>query len=367
MQTKSLLKPIISALPVVILIALLAGISGAEQPTDSSEETSANQTDIAKPSKLQRLGSPRSRAPDGWTRFDWPEKKAVLFGMYAPTEEETKLITAALPTEPIVATKVEKRKVLVFYQCTYPHASIATGNVAFEQLGQSTGAYQATLTDNPEDIRLANLNQYDAVLLNNTTNFEKTIGEQGRADLLAYVRSGKGLIGIHAAADSCKGWREGSKLINGIFSCHPWLPKGTWAFQVHSPAHPINHAIGGEGFWMRDEVYVYRDGSHSAKDSRVLVSLDMSKRHNLESSDLNRKEMQHVVDSIPRPVAWIHDFGKGRVFYSNLGHNNTTYWQPLALKHYLAGIQFALGDLPADTTVTDELAIVDTVGAPELP
>ena len=50
------------------------------------------------------------------------------------------------------------------------------------------------------------------------------------------------------------------------------------------------------------------------------------------------------------PVAWVQQVGKGRVFYSSLGHNHHIYWNPMLLKHYLAGIQFACGDLQADTT-----------------
>lgn len=48
------------------------------------------------------------------------------------------------------------------------------------------------------------------------------------------------------------------------------------------------------------------------------------------------------------PVSWIRNFGKGRLFYCSFGDNKHIFWNPEILKHHLDGIQFALGDLPAD-------------------
>ena len=50
------------------------------------------------------------------------------------------------------------------------------------------------------------------------------------------------------------------------------------------------------------------------------------------------------------PIAWCKEYGKGRVFYCSLGHSDATYWNADVLKHYLAGLQYVLGDLPADAT-----------------
>lgn len=49
-------------------------------------------------------------------------------------------------------------------------------------------------------------------------------------------------------------------------------------------------------------------------------------------------------------ISWIHTFGEGRVFYCALGHVHPTYWNPAVLKHWLSGVQYALGDLEADAT-----------------
>jgi type 1 glutamine amidotransferase len=53
-------------------------------------------------------------------------------------------------------------------------------------------------------------------------------------------------------------------------------------------------------------------------------------------------------------VSWVHKYGKGRVFYCSLGHREETYWNPVMLKYYLSGIQFATGDLKADASPRPE-------------
>ena len=55
------------------------------------------------------------------------------------------------------------------------------------------------------------------------------------------------------------------------------------------------------------------------------------------------------------PVAWIKTHGKGRVFYSSLGHKAEVFERPALMQFYLDGIQFALGDLDADATPSAKL------------
>ena len=133
-------------------------------------------------------------------------------------------------------------------------------------------------------------------------------------------------------------------MMGGIFAGHHWRSgQGEWAVKNEDPDHPLNAAFGGKGFKIADEIYMY---TNFQKDSvRVLLSLDFS-----DPKTASVKREQSYV-----PVSWIRKWGKGRVFYCSLGHDNHVFWNPAVLKHYLAGIQFALGDLPVDTTPTVEL------------
>lgn len=309
-------------------------------------------------------GSPRPKAPNGWPAFDWETKKGILLGQYAPTEEEKSRILAAMPKAP-AAQPAQPRQLLVFYQCQYPHAAIASCNFTIEQMGKTSGAFTTELTDDPAVFTAENLKRYDAVLFNNNTTWEKTLNEDQRNALLEYVRQGGGFIGIHAASDSCKNWKEGQELIGAVFAGHPWVCKQAWAFKIESPQHILNQCFGNAGFWHCEEIYAFQKSIPDRSRSRVLVSVDMSQKRNVELLDQQHRaifdkfEPGHLFD-----VAWIHSYGKGRVFYSSLGHNFSTYWQPKILAHYLAGIQFAMGDIDADMTPSSQLKETQTAPAP---
>jgi hypothetical protein len=89
-----------------------------------------------------------------------------------------------------------------------------------------------------------------------------------------------------------------------------------------------------ERFRWKDEIYQY-DGRYAPENLRVLVSLDMAAS--------TPKEPWHV------PVSWVRDYGKGRVFYTNFGHNEATWKEPMFRRHASEGIAWAIGrfDAPA--------------------
>lgn len=118
---------------------------------------------------------------------------------------------AALPDKAI-AKPAKPRKVLVLGHASgFVHSSIPLAAKMMEEMGKKTGAWTATTTYNPADINTENLKQYDLVYLDSTTGCflddpaDKAATDARRAALLDFVRSGKGLAGIHAATDSYHG------------------------------------------------------------------------------------------------------------------------------------------------------------------
>jgi type 1 glutamine amidotransferase len=101
--------------------------------------------------------------------------------------------------------------------------------------------------------------------------------------------------------------------------------------------------FGGEGFMIRDEIYQFAK-IYTREKLRILLTLDMTKTPNKGK----RKDQDYA-------VSWVKAHGKGRVFYGSLGHNPHIFWEPKLLQFYLDGIQFALGDLEADTTPSGPL------------
>ncbi len=286
----------------------------------------------------------------------WLQKKAESFKPL--TEEQQKAILSAVP-DAAPANPKSERRILVFYRCEgFIHASIPYGNLAIQEMGKKTGAFTADLADSYSVFNKDNLSKYDAILLNNTTGMVFPEPSQLNA-FLDFVASGKGLIGIHAASDNFGRHPDCRSLVGGQFAGHPWNAGGTWAFKLNDPSHVLNRAFEGKGFWHTDEIYQYDPATYQGPEVlRLLVSLDMSK-----------DEVKKQINDGPRevPVSWIRKAGDGRVFYTNFGHREDTFQKPAILKHMLAGIQYALGDLEADAAPTSTVPAQDPVLAPKHP
>jgi type 1 glutamine amidotransferase len=251
-------------------------------------------------------------------------------------------IEAALPQQATAKPK-RPRRLLVIYRCDgFVHGSINRGNAALDIMGQATGAYETVVSKNLAMLDAGALKDFDAVMFNNTTRL-KIDDEKRRAALMDFIKSGKGICGIHAATDNFYEWPEAAAMMGGLFAGHPWGAGGTWAMQVEEPDHPINKGFDGKGFWLKDEIYKLRD-PYSRERLRILVGLDMTKPENKPG----REDKDNA-------ISWVRDFGDGRVFYCSLGHNNQIFWTAPVLQHYLDGIQFAMGDLAADATPSAQL------------
>ncbi len=251
--------------------------------------------------------------------------------------DQTKIaqITAAAPDK-APAKPRKDRKILVFTRCEgFVHGAIPTATEAFTILGKKTGAYSVEVSNDMAVFTPEKLKEFDAVLFNNTSQLKFDDLKQREA-LMDFVKSGKGIIGIHAASDNFPTWPEAQEMMGGCFDGHPWGGGGTWAVKIDEPKHKLNAGFEGKGFKIRDEIYQIK-GPYSRKTLRVLLSLDMSDAVTAAPGGQKREDKDNG-------ISWIRPYGKGRVFYCSLGHNDEVYWNGAVLRHYLAGIQYALGD-----------------------
>ena len=179
------------------------------------------------------------------------------------------------------------------------------------------------------------LAQFDGVM------FVSTTGELPIPDLgafLEWIEAGHAFIGMHAASDTLKSSDAYVEMIGGHFAGHPWNAGGEHGFVNHEPGHRLA-AMFPERFRWKDEIYQY-DPRYKPENVRVLLSIDMAAS--------NPKLPWHV------PVAWVRDYGRGRVFYTNLGHNDAT-WKDTAFQQHLAeGIAWSLGRFDAPSKPNPE-------------
>jgi type 1 glutamine amidotransferase len=262
------------------------------------------------------------------------------------TAEEIQKIENAVPTKPTVQP-AKPRKILVFWKCEgFFHTSIPVVNEALKIMGQKTGAFEVTVcTDDYSVFTPEKLAQFDAVCLNNTTHLKfnpKETPERCNA-LMDFVKGGKGVIGVHAATDNFYEWPEGQEMMGGKFTGHPWGGGGTWAVKIDEPDHPLTAVFKGKGFKINDEIYRTEPPLYSRAKQLVLMSLDMS-------DPTTRNVNGFIPTDVDTGISWIKTWGKGRVFYCSLGHNDHIFWNPAVLQYYLDGIQFALGDYKVDAT-----------------
>lgn len=272
-------------------------------------------------------------------------------------ESKTAKINESLPAETPAKPK-EKRKVLVFSKTSgFRHGSIPTGIQAMEMLGKKTGAFEVTATEDEAAFEPDNLKQYHAVLMLNTTGEvfkpkKMPEDEEGKKaalareellkkSLLEFVKGGGGLAGIHSATDTYKNWKEYNDMMGGAFDGHPWHE--LVSIKNMAPENPVNAAFGGKDFEVADEIYQFRKDTASPKDRKMLLALSSEKT--------NLKKGKYGEDGL-YPISWLRKYGEGRTFYCSLGHRDEIFWNPVVLKHYLAGLQFVLGDLEADATVS---------------
>jgi len=271
-----------------------------------------------------------------------------------PTPQEVALIEAAAPAKAAAAPK-RPRKVLVVNQCEgFVHSAVPYGAQAFEILGRKTGAFTTRAVSDLSILESPEFDTFDAVIMNNTTlrlplleGADEAREAKAEQRFVDFVRSGKGLVGVHAATDCLYTWPVYGEMIGGYFNGHPWNEEVR--VKLEDPAHPLLAGFKGLDFTVADEIYEFR--AYSREKLRVLMSLDVTK------TDMTKDKIKRTDKDFA--VAWLQEYGKGRVFYFSLGHRHEIFWNPAVLKGYLDGIQYALGDLPADATPSAKLSAKD--------
>ncbi|MCX7012817.1 MAG: ThuA domain-containing protein [Candidatus Sumerlaeota bacterium] len=289
-----------------------------------------------------------------------------------PSAEDLAKVKDAAPAKATVQPQ-KPRKLLIFTLTKgFPHASVPIAAEAMKILGEKTGAYQSVISDDINMFKADSLKSFDAVCMDNSTgdlflpknlkelppaeqDAARKLDEEVKKSFTDYVKSGKGLIGIHAATDCLYNWADYGDMMGGYFDGHPWHEE--IGVKVDDVDNPINAAFKGQGFMVTDEIYTFKE-PYSRDKLRVLLSMDTAKTNMDKGDKIKRTDGDFA-------VSWIHLYGQGRVFYCSLGHENQIFWTPAILQHYLDGIQFALGDLKADATPSAQVK-TKTAGAPRM-
>ena len=222
------------------------------------------------------------------------------------------------------------------------HESVSHALAVIERLGYDSGVYDTFIRTDSNIAAMEpkrttgeaasggpNLRMADAIFF--LGHRDVPIDEQQKLDLLKFVRDdGKGFVAAHTALTALDAWPEYGDLLGGRYDGHPWNV-ATGPVVNEAPDFPATRHFP-PAFTLNDEFYQPKGFSRAS--ARVLLRLDVAKMP--ANADV------HVKDG-DLPLAWAKTYGKGRVFYSSLGHDAGAWDNRDVAQMYFEALKWALG------------------------
>jgi uncharacterized protein len=249
------------------------------------------------------------------------------------------LCAAQAPTTP-----PKKHLLVIGEEKGYRHEAVSHAMATIERLGRQTGLWDTTLRTDSEaltkkklEYNAKNLNDFDAVLF--YTGGDLEMDTRQKADFISFVHDdGKGFIGVHSAAITFMDWPDYGEMIGGYYDEHPWLTFDA-PIIVEDPSFPGMQQFP-QSFVLRDEIYQMTN--YSRDKVRVLMRLDVNKL------DMKNKNVHRTDGDFA--VTWAKMYGKGRVYYTTLGHVDANWDKPEFQQMITEAIKWAMGLENADVT-----------------
>jgi len=233
-----------------------------------------------------------------------------------------------------------KRVLVVTATKGFRHSSIPIAEAVLDGLAKRTGDFTVDYarggkdgkddTDVREKMSKEALKNYDAIIFANTTGDLAVPDPQAFID---WVKSGKGFVGMHSASDTFHGFRPFIDMLGGEFLVHH-EQAGVECLN-HSPNHPSTKPLG-TSYTVFDEIYLMK----SFQSNGVHRLLNLDKHPNTKAPG-------------DYPIAWCKTVGKGKVFYTSLGHREDVWTSDKYQDHILGGIRWALGLEKGDSEPQD--------------
>jgi type 1 glutamine amidotransferase len=192
-------------------------------------------------------------------------------------------------------------------------------------------------------INADSLKKFDVVLFF-TTGSRNTapLTPDDLKDLTAWVKDGGAFTGTHCATDTLYDSTYGD-LIGGYFKTHPAIQKVK--LKIEDPKHPAAVGIEDGQDWT-DEYYVFRDAPYSRDKLHIIMSIQ---------ADTFKPNPNGGRADSDYAISWCREEGKGKVFYTSLGHREEVWKDEKFQKHLFGGLAWATGQAMGDATPTSKL------------
>jgi hypothetical protein len=221
----------------------------------------------------------------------------------------------------------------------WEHDSVSATMAAIYNMGKESGLWDTTMRtdtklltkkDLPRNAK--NLNYFDVIVFASTSG-ELDMDASQKQDMMSFIKEdGKGFVGIHAALDTNHTWPKYGEMLGGWFDEHPWMTFNAPIINEDPSFPAVRHFPAA--FVKYDEIYQPKDWSREKVN--VLLSLDAAKLDYDNNPKIHRADHDFA-------VAWSKMYGKGRVFYSTLGHTEESWEDPDVRTMYFEAIKWALG------------------------
>ena len=312
------------------LFTAVAAFEAAAQPAYAANFLEFSRTrpirfDVVTPSRGETLAPAEieRRAADVWQKID-----------------------TAIPNKPFATPRKARRLLVIESLEGMSHNTIPHTNVMIRRMGEKTGGWTTVFSNDLSNLRYPKVKEYDAIFLNSIVG-EFLPDPALRADLVRFVNEGGGLGGIHGTPWASRNWDEFAEMIGAQSAPHR-IENGI--LKVYDKDNAIMRPFNYENLPFREEYYRFEDeGNGRLRWDKVrvllIVDLDGKVPASTDKPWTGYKRPDKVY-----PVAWIREYGKGRVFYNSMGHMAETFMKPEIVGHLLAGVQYILGDLDANAT-----------------
>lgn len=244
-------------------------------------------------------------------------------------------------TPPTLPANITRPAILVFSKTNgFRHDEpIRDANALFAKIASEKGwgHYQ---TENGAVFSPELLSKFDAVVFNNTSG--DNFNDAQKAAFKSWLDQGGGFVGIHASGgDFGYLWDWHPKtLIGAQFTGHPMNPQFQDARVVIEDAnHPATKGLPAE-LKRKDEWYAFDKSVRGLPGFRVLATLDEDSYPNKKMNiTFSSKDLAMGKD---HPIVWTHCIGKGRIFYSAMGHLKEAYAEPAYIQMLTGATIWAL-------------------------
>jgi type 1 glutamine amidotransferase len=249
----------------------------------------------------------------------------VVVALLSSCSSDKSRTDSSLAPTPINASR---RVLVVTHTEGFRHSSIPIAEATISALGMSSGLFTTTFCRTAEDVVTmltpSALATVDAIVFANTTG---SLPARDLGALLNWVAEGHGFAGMHSASDTYHDAPAYLDMLGNEFQTHG--DQATVEAVVENRSHPASSPLG-ERFRIFDEIYKFARTNRGSVT--MLLSLD-----------------RHPADGLPEagqpgdlPLAWAKSYGRGRVFYTALGHREDVWQNSLYQQHILGGIRWVL-------------------------